>query len=126
MSGFAALLKNLRDVEGPKSLIVLSQGLMLEGAHSEASALAVLAAEARVTVNVLLYDAVDRHASQSRISETIVAGSRSAAGRARDAGLPISRHAVSGCRQSPICVRPAPERDLGVLHAGRGADREGP
>ncbi len=71
VSGFAALLKNLRDIEGPKSLIVLSQGLMLEGAHSEASALAVLAAEARVTVNVLLYDVPIGSASQARISETI-------------------------------------------------------
>ena len=71
VSGLAALLKNLRDVEGAKSLIVLSQGLMLEGAHSEASALAVLAAEARVTINVLLYDVQLMAASQSRISETI-------------------------------------------------------
>jgi VWFA-related protein len=71
VSGFAALLKNLRDVDGPKSLIVLSQGLMLEGSGSEASALAVLAAEARVNVNVLLYDVSVGSASQSRISETI-------------------------------------------------------
>ena len=31
VSGYAALLKNLRDVEGPKSMIILSQGLMLDG-----------------------------------------------------------------------------------------------
>src|SRR4051812_8178175 len=56
VSGLAVLLKNLADVEGNKSLIILSQGLMLEGAASEASALAKLAAEARVNVNVLMFD----------------------------------------------------------------------
>jgi VWFA-related protein len=71
VSGFAALLKSLRDVEGPKSVIILSQGLMLEGAHSEASSLAELAAQARATINVLMYDVPLGLASQSRISETV-------------------------------------------------------
>ena len=34
VSGYAALLKNLRDVEGAKSMIILSQGLMLEGSRA--------------------------------------------------------------------------------------------
>jgi VWFA-related protein len=71
VSGFASLLKNLREVEGPKSLIILSQGLMLEGAQGEATSLANLAAEARVNVNVLMFDTPIGTASQSRISETI-------------------------------------------------------
>ena len=71
VSGFAALLRNLRDVEGPKSMIILSQGLMLEGAQGESSALATLAAEARVSINVMMFDQVVGSASQSRISETI-------------------------------------------------------
>lgn len=70
VSGFAVLLKNLKDVEGNKSLIVLSQGLMLEGASSEATALALLAAEARVNVNVLMFDTLRGSAAQARISET--------------------------------------------------------
>lgn len=70
VSGFAALLKDLRDVEGAKSLIVLSQGLMLEGAQAEATALALLAAEARVSVNVLMFDTPTGTASQSRMSHT--------------------------------------------------------
>lgn len=70
VSGFASLLKSLREVEGPKSLIIVSQGLMLEGTQSEASSLAQLAAEARVNVNVLMYDAPIGQASQARISET--------------------------------------------------------
>ncbi len=70
VSAFAALLKNLADVEGNKSLVVVSQGLMLEGAASEASALAKLAAEARVNVNVLMFDTPRGLASSARVSET--------------------------------------------------------
>ena len=71
VSGYAALLKNLRDVEGPKSMIILSEGLMLEGSQGEASALATLAAEARVSINVLMFSQTPGNASQARISETL-------------------------------------------------------
>jgi hypothetical protein len=71
VSGYAALLKNLRDVEGPKSMIILSQGLMLEGSQGESTALATLAAEARVTINVLMFAHAAGSASQARISETL-------------------------------------------------------
>lgn len=70
VSGLAVLLKNLADVEGNKSLIVLSQGLMLEGTAAEASALAKLAAEARVSVNVIMFDTPRGLASSGRMSET--------------------------------------------------------
>jgi VWFA-related protein len=71
VSGLAALLKNLRDVEGPKSMIILSQGLMLDGSQGEAGALATLAAEARTSINVLMFSESPGNASQSRISETL-------------------------------------------------------
>ncbi|MEO5741012.1 MAG: VWA domain-containing protein, partial [Vicinamibacterales bacterium] len=71
VSGYAALLKNLRDVEGPKSMIILSEGLVLEGSQGEASALATLAAEARVSINVLMFSQTPGNASQARISETL-------------------------------------------------------
>ena len=71
VSAFAALLKNLRDVEGAKSMIVLSEGLMIEGAQGEASALATLAAEARVSINVLMFSQMPGNASQSRMSDTV-------------------------------------------------------
>ena len=71
VSGYAALLKNLRDVEGAKSMIILSQGLMLEGSQGESSALATLAAEARVDINVLMFAEMAGTASQARISETL-------------------------------------------------------
>jgi VWFA-related protein len=70
VSGLAALLRNLADVEGQKSLIVMSQGLMLEGAGSEATVLAKLAEEARVSVNVLMFETPRGLASSARPSET--------------------------------------------------------
>ena len=71
VSGYAALLKSLRDVEGPKSMIILSQGLILDGSQGDASALATLAAEARVSINVLMFSEMAGGASQARISETL-------------------------------------------------------
>ena len=71
VAGLGALLKGLRDVEGAKSMIILSQGLMIEGSQAEATALATLAAEARVNVNVLMFNTLVGQASESRISETI-------------------------------------------------------
>ena len=90
VAGFASLLRNLRDVEGTKSMIILSQGLMIEGSQAEASALATLAAEARVNVNVLMFATQIGSASESRISETVAqdrdlreAGLETFAGRSR-------------------------------------------
>jgi VWFA-related protein len=70
VSGLGALMRSLRDVEGAKSMIILSQGLMLEGSHAEATALSTLAAEARVSVNVMMFAVPQMSASQSRMSET--------------------------------------------------------
>ncbi len=71
VAGFSSLLRGLRDVEGTKSMIVLSQGLMIEGSQAEATALAALAAEARVNVNVMMFATTIGSASESRISETV-------------------------------------------------------
>ncbi len=70
VSGYAALLTNLRDVEGPKSMIIMSQRLMLDSSQAEASTLATLAAEARVSVNVMMFSQSSGNASQARLSET--------------------------------------------------------
>jgi VWFA-related protein len=71
VSGYAALLKGLRDVDGPKSMIILSQGLMLEGSQGDASVLATLAAEARVSINVLMFSQMAGNASQARVFEML-------------------------------------------------------
>ena len=70
VAGLGALLRGLRDVEGAKSMIVLSQGLMLDGSQADATALATLAAEARVNVNVMMFATQLGSASEARISET--------------------------------------------------------
>ena len=70
VSALGALLENLKEVEGSKSLILLSQGLNLEGARSEAGSLAQLAAEARTSVNVLLFDWSATDASERMVSAT--------------------------------------------------------
>jgi VWFA-related protein len=71
VSAYAALLANLRDVEGPKSMIIMSQGLMLDTSQSDATHLAALAAEARVSVNVMMFSQATGNASQGRLSETM-------------------------------------------------------
>ena len=70
MDALGALLKNLEDVDGSKSLVLLSQGLILEESQSDAAMLAELAAEARVNVNVLLFDAAGTNAASRAMSET--------------------------------------------------------
>jgi len=56
VAALSRLLRNLKDVEGTKNLILLSQGLNLEGTRSEAIALADLAAESRVNINVVMFE----------------------------------------------------------------------
>ncbi|HYE89176.1 MAG TPA: VWA domain-containing protein, partial [Vicinamibacterales bacterium] len=54
--GMRALLQGLAALEGPKSVIVISEGLIFEGLGAEADELATLAADARATLDVLLLD----------------------------------------------------------------------
>lgn len=70
VSALGAVLKSLGDVPGAKSMIVLSQGLMLEGSAAESTALAMLAAESRVNINVMMFISASVSAAQSRASET--------------------------------------------------------
>ena len=126
VSGFAALLKNLRDVEGAKSMIILSQGLMLEG--SQGGGLGAGDAGGRGARQHQRADV--RAGRRQRVAGAhlgdAVAGSRSARGRPRDAGLAIARVALSRRHQSAVHLRAPAKRDIGVLHARRRAARAGP
>jgi VWFA-related protein len=62
------LLNNLRDAEGTKSMVLLSQGWILDDVQSKAATLAALAADARVNLNVVLLDETLGEASTSRRS----------------------------------------------------------
>ncbi len=70
VASFASLLKNMGDVPGPKSLIILSHGLMVEGSQGEVTTLATLAEESRVNINVLMFSPPIGSAAQARASET--------------------------------------------------------
>ncbi|HTL01550.1 MAG TPA: VWA domain-containing protein [Vicinamibacterales bacterium] len=70
VEALAALLRILEGVDGSKSLVLLSQGLILDESQSDAGMLAELAAAARVNVNVLLFDGRGSSASARSISDT--------------------------------------------------------
>jgi len=54
--GMRAVLKSLGSLEGPKSVILVSEGLVFEGLGSETDELASTAADSRATLDILLLD----------------------------------------------------------------------
>ena len=64
--GIRAVLQSLAAFEGPKSVILISEGLIFEGLGAEADDLASVAADARATLDVLMLDVPQVDASQSR------------------------------------------------------------
>jgi VWFA-related protein len=73
----AASLRGLRDllaglvvIEGPKSLILLSEGLHLEGLGGELDDIAALAGIGRVSINVLLMDVPRFEVTQAQMPPT--------------------------------------------------------
>lgn len=54
--GMRAVLKSLAGVEGPKSVILISEGLIFEGLGTETDDLASTAADSRATLDILLLD----------------------------------------------------------------------
>jgi VWFA-related protein len=66
LHGMRAVLQSLAALDGPKSVILISEGLVFEGLGSETDELATMAADARATLDVLLLDVPQFDASQSR------------------------------------------------------------
>ena len=64
--GMRAVLQSLAGFEGPKSVIIVSEGLIFEGLGSETDELASIAADSRATLDVLLLDVPQFDAAQSR------------------------------------------------------------
>ena len=54
--GMRAVLKSLAGLEGPKSVILISEGLIFEGLGNETDDLASTAADSRATLDILLLD----------------------------------------------------------------------
>jgi VWFA-related protein len=63
--GMRALLQSLAGLDGPKSVIILSEGLIFEGLGSETDELALIAADARATLDILLLDVPQFDVTQS-------------------------------------------------------------
>lgn len=70
IQGLRDVLLAMRDIEGAKSLLLISEGLVLEGLGSELSGIASLAAAGRVSVNVMLLDVPRFDATQSQLPPT--------------------------------------------------------
>jgi VWFA-related protein len=56
VSGMRTVFQSLAAIEGPKSVILMSEGLIFEGLGGETDDLASIAADARATIDVLLLD----------------------------------------------------------------------
>jgi len=73
LAALRALIDSLRPIEGPKTIILISEGLIAEPRYVDFSQLAAAAAAARVTIHVLqLETPVLAEASQQRPSPTIL------------------------------------------------------
>ena len=91
--------------KGPKSVILISEGLIFEGLGSETDELASIAADSRASLDVLLLDVPQFDASQSRAPDHAARGSRSAGDRPRDARRRVARIALSHQRHRRFRVR---------------------
>lgn len=56
ISGMRSVLQGLASLEGPKSVVLISEGLVFEGLGGETDELALIAADSRATLDVLLLD----------------------------------------------------------------------
>lgn len=66
LHGMREVLKSLAALEGPKSVVIISEGLVLDGLGSDAEEIAAIAADVRASLDVMLLDvpAVDVSVSQ--------------------------------------------------------------
>jgi hypothetical protein len=65
------LLNNLREAEGTKSMVLISQGFILDDVQAKTAQLAQTAAESRVNLNVVLLNDFPGDASNARRSKTM-------------------------------------------------------
>ncbi|MCA1583674.1 MAG: hypothetical protein LC791_02490, partial [Acidobacteria bacterium] len=66
LRGLRAVLESLARLEGPKSVILISEGLVLEGSTNEVDAVASLAGDVRASLDVLLLDVPPFDVTQSQ------------------------------------------------------------
>lgn len=64
VAGMRAVMQGLKGIEGPKSIILMSEGLVFEGLGGETEELAAAAADAQASIDVLLMDVPNLDVSQ--------------------------------------------------------------
>lgn len=72
LDALSALVESLKNIEGPKTLVVLSEGMVLDARLFDLSALAAATREARVSIYGLHMDTPLFEASQDRVSPTLL------------------------------------------------------
>ncbi len=92
LRGMREVLRSIGALEGPKSVILISEGLVLEGLSSDVDDIAAIAADVRASLDVMLLDVPSVDASESQRPSTPredrdkqVEGLESLAGLARGA-----------------------------------------
>lgn len=70
VAGMRGVLTSLGAIEGPKAVILVSEGMVFEGLGGETDELAAAAADSRATIDVLMLDVPQFDASQSRKPNT--------------------------------------------------------
>ncbi len=72
LSAIDALIGNLKSLEGPKTVVLLSEGMVLDPRLVDVTNLAAAAKDARVTIYVLQMEVPMFEASQDRVSPTFI------------------------------------------------------
>ena len=88
------VLKSLGGLDGPKSVILISEGLVLEGLSSDVDDIAAIAADVRASLDVMLLDVPSVDVTESQRPDDAARGSRSAGRRSRSRSPALSRGAL--------------------------------
>jgi VWFA-related protein len=128
LRGMREVLKSLAALDGPKSVILISEGLVLEGLSNDMDDLAALAADVRASLDVMMLDvpAIDVTESQRPSTpredrDRQTAGLEELAGRARGA---MHRIVASGDNAFTRIMRSISGHYLLAVEA-RPTDRDG-
>lgn len=70
LSGLRAVLKSLAALEGPKSVILISEGMVLEGLGGDMDEVAAIAADVRASLDIMLLDVPSVDVTQSQRPST--------------------------------------------------------
>ena len=123
VAAMRAVLKSLGALEGPKSVILVSEGLVLEGLGGEVDDLATVAADVRGVARRAAARRAELRRDAGAAADHRPRGPAAVRGRARDADRHGPGHAVSGGRRRRVRV---PAHRAGVVGPLPPRRRAGP